>query len=220
MCNRYGYLAPVSRLADEFSQIRIPLVFRDGAIPNIEPREHIRPTDTTQIIRPIDAENPAAGVEIVDARWWLIPSFHKGPLKAWKPMCANARAETLATTATFRAAFKRRRCLVPATHFFEWTGQKGAKQMWKFTKAASEIFCFPGLWDVAYTEDGRIESFTIVTTVPGPDCQPYHNRQPVVLEQNQWATWLDLRADPAPLLHAGLAGVIAVERALETTADP
>jgi putative SOS response-associated peptidase YedK len=213
MCNRYGYLAPVSRLVDAFSQIRIPLVFKDGAIPNIEPREHIRPTETAPIVRPIDRDRPGAGVELVDARWWLIPFFHRKAVKDWTPMCINARAETLSTAATFKEAFKRRRCLVPATHFFEWTGPKGAKQMWRFTKANAEIFCFPGLWDVAQTTDGRIESFTIVTTAPGPDCAPYHNRQPVVLEPDQWATWLDLGADPAAILKAGPKGVIAVERA-------
>jgi putative SOS response-associated peptidase YedK len=216
MCNRFGYLAPISRLVDEFSQVRIPLVFKDGAIPNIEPREHIRPTNTAPIIRPLDRADPSAGVEMVDARWWLIPFFHRKSVKEWKPMCTNARAETVATASTFREAFKRRRCLVPATHFFEWTGDKGAKTMWRFTKANSDIFCFPGLWDVAETTDGRIESFTIVTTAPGPDCEPYHNRQPVVLEPEQWATWLDPSADPAPCLRAGLAGVIAVERATET----
>jgi len=90
--------------------------------------------------------------------------------------------------------------------------------MWRFTKAKSEIFCFPGLWDVAETTDGRIESFTIVTTAPGPDCAPYHNRQPVVLEPDQWAAWLDPTADHEPILKAGLEGVIAVERAVETLA--
>ena len=69
MCNRYGYLAPVSRLVDEFSQTRIGLVFKDGAIPNVPPREHIRPTNTASIVRPLDAADPGAGVELVDARW-------------------------------------------------------------------------------------------------------------------------------------------------------
>ncbi|MBA3811522.1 MAG: SOS response-associated peptidase [Caulobacteraceae bacterium] len=212
MCNRYGYLAPISRLVDEFSQVRIPIVFRDGALPNLGPREHIRPTNIAPIIRPLDPADPFVGVELVDARWWLIPFFHRKSVKDWKPMCTNARAETVATTATFREAFRRRRCLVPATHFFEWTGERGSKQMWCFTKRDAEIFCFPGLWDVADTTDGRIESFTIITTAPGPDCEPYHNRQPVILEPDQWATWLDLTADPVPCLRAGLEGVIAVER--------
>src|SRR5437764_5423980 len=154
MCNRYGYLAPVTRLIDEFSEVRIPLVFKDGAIPNVPPREHIRPTDMAPIVRPLDPADPHAGAELVDARWWLIPFFHKGGVKDWKPMCTNARAESLATTAAFREAFRRRRCLVPATHFFEWTGPKGAKQMWRFTKAGDEIFCFPGLWDVCHTTEG------------------------------------------------------------------
>jgi putative SOS response-associated peptidase YedK len=215
MCNRYGYQAPISRLVDEFSQTRIPLIFRDGAVPNLEPREHIRPTNTAKIIRPLDASDPFVGVELVDARWWLIPFFHRKGVKDWKPMCTNARAETVATTATYREAFRRRRCLVPATHFFEWTGEKGAKVMWKFTKVGSEIFCFPGLWDRAHTTDGPVESFTIVTTAPGADCAPYHNRQPVILERDQWGPWLDLSADPSSLLTAGAAGAISVERAVE-----
>jgi putative SOS response-associated peptidase YedK len=91
--------------------------------------------------------------------------------------------------------------------------------MWRFSKANSEVLCFAGLWDVAHTTDGRIESFTIITTAPGPDCEPYHNRQPVILEPDQWATWLDLNTDPAPVLRAGLEGVIAVERAVEAAAQ-
>ncbi len=91
--------------------------------------------------------------------------------------------------------------------------------MWKFTKANSEIFCFPGLWDRADTLDGVIESFTILTCAPGADCEPYHNRQPVILEPEHWATWLDLSADPSPILRAGAAESVAIERALEATLD-
>jgi putative SOS response-associated peptidase YedK len=215
MCNRYGYLAPVSRLADEFSQLEIPLVFKDGAIPNVPPREHIRPTNHAPIIRPLDATDPFVGVELVDARWWLVPFFHKKSVKEWRPMCSNARAETVATTPAFREPYKRRRCLVPATHFFEWTGWKGAKEMWRFSTVNAEIFCFAGLWDRAETADGPVESFTILTCAPGADCEPYHNRQPVILEQDQWAAWLDLKADATSILRAGAANSIAIERAQE-----
>ena len=72
-----------------------------------------------------------------------------------------------------------------------------------------------GLWDRAHTVDGEVESFTILTCAPGPDCEAYHNRQPVILEQGQWAPWLDLTADTAPLLRAGEKGAIRVERANE-----
>ena len=216
MCNRYGYQSPLNRLVDEFSQARIPLKFPTG-LPNLEPREHIRPTNNAPVVRPLDRDHPTEGAELVELRWWLIPFFHKRGVKDWKPMCTNARAETVATTATFREAFKRRRCLVPATHYFEWTenpeAPKGPKLMWKFTKAGEEIFCFPGLWDRAETTDGVVESFTIVTCEPGPDCAPFHNRQPVILEKDHWADWLDLTRDPTDLLKAGGAGVIKAERA-------
>ena len=86
MCNRYGYLAPISRLVDEFSQTRIPLVFRDGAIPNIEPREHIRPTNIAPIIRPLDPADPFVGVELTDARWWLVPWFRNWRFRGGRPV--------------------------------------------------------------------------------------------------------------------------------------
>ncbi|HLZ84408.1 MAG TPA: hypothetical protein VKQ54_12650 [Caulobacteraceae bacterium] len=69
--------------------------FEGGAIPNVEPREHIRPTDVAPIIRPHDAAEPGAGVELIDARWWPIPFFHKKSGKDWKPMCTDATAETV-----------------------------------------------------------------------------------------------------------------------------
>jgi putative SOS response-associated peptidase YedK len=133
-------------------------------------------------------------------------------------MTTNARSESIATTPAFREPFRRRRCLAPATHFFEWTGEKGAKIMWRFTKTGEEIFCFAGLWDRAYTTDGVIESFTILTCAPGPDCAPYHNRQPVILERGEWETWLDLAGDVTPLMRARAAGTISVERAVEAAA--
>src|SRR5260221_12594481 len=116
MCNRYGFLAPVPGVIDKLSQPRLPLVFPAGAVPNLAPCEDIRPTDTAPIVRPCDPADPAGGVVLDQARRWLIPFFHKKAIKDWKPMCTNARAETLATTAAFREPFKRRRCLVPASH--------------------------------------------------------------------------------------------------------
>ncbi len=213
MCNRYGYLAPITRLVDEFSEIRIPLLFKDGAIPNLEPREHIRPTNIAPIIRPLVADAPGEGVEWVEARWWLIPFFHKGSVRDWRAMCTNARADSVATKPVFREPFKRRRCLVPATHYFEWTGERGAKTMWRFTRTDIDVFCFAGLWDVAHTTEGRIQSFTIITTEAGPDSAPYHDRQPVILDQSQWGPWLDLSADPSALLQPGEAGTVQVARA-------
>jgi putative SOS response-associated peptidase YedK len=112
MCNRYGYLAPVTRLIDMFSEIGIPLKFRDGAIPNKEPREHIRPTNLAPIVRPLDPARPRAGVTVSEARRGLVPYFHKKPAKDWTMLDANARAESVSSTGMFRGAYARRRCLV------------------------------------------------------------------------------------------------------------
>ena len=220
MCNRYGNNAPAARLIDLFSEVKIPLRFEGGAVRNIAPREHIRPTEGALIARPVDPADPAGGLARVEARWWLIPFFHKGGIKDWKPLCTNARAESVATTPTFREAFRRRRCLIPATHFFEWTGPKGSKTPWRFTKADSDAFCFAGLWDRALTSDGPVESFAILTTAAGPDCAPYHTRQPVILEHQQWSAWLDLRGQADDLLQAGPAGTIAVSLAPLTQSPP
>ena len=212
MCNRYGYAHPYNSLVDEFSESRIPIVQWNGAQPNA-PRDQIRPTNMAPVLRPVDSADPAKGLELIELRWGLIPWFHKRAIKDWKVLGTNVRSETIATTATFREAFKRRRCLVPATHFFEWTGEKGAKVMWKFSVPEQHIFCFAGLWDRAETADGVIESFTLATCAPGPDCSPYHSRQPVILKRDQRSQWLDLGSTAEDLLQAGGAGEIRVERA-------
>jgi putative SOS response-associated peptidase YedK len=209
MCNRYGIQGRLHSMIEEMSQLKIPLRFEDTGLPNLQPRKDIRPTNDAPIMRPVEG-----GVELVERRWDLVPFFHKGPLKAKKYLCTNARSETVATQPAFREAFKRRRCLVPASHYFEWTGEKGAKTKWKFTVVGQEWFCFPGLWDRAETEDGVVESFTLLTCAPGEDCSPYHTRQPVILERSAWAAWLDpsqsceeaLRPLPAGSVKAELAG--------------
>ena len=129
-----------------------------------------------------------------------------GDLKNWKPLTTNCRGETASTTATFKEAFRRRRCLVPATHFFEWTGPKGAKTMWRFTRAEQPWFAFAGLWDRADLLDGPLESFTIITSAPGPDAANYHDRQSVIVEPADFQTWLDPSRSAADLLKPPGAG--------------
>jgi putative SOS response-associated peptidase YedK len=203
LCNAYRLITPAFDLFEVFSQIRLPILKPDPSRrPNLEPREITRPTDSLPILRALDPAEPAAGLELVEARWWLVPFFHKGPtVKDWKPICTNARAETVATTPTYREPYRKRRCLIPADGFYEWTGEKGAKTRWLFTRPADEIWCFAGLWDRWTGPEGSLDSFTLVTTAAGPDVAPIHHRQPVLLEPAQWSRWLDLSADPAPLLN-------------------
>jgi putative SOS response-associated peptidase YedK len=209
VCNRYGYLHPDSQLELEFSDLGP--VRLDALAGRNEPRDQIRPTNRAPILR----RHAEGGLEVVEPRWGLVPFFHKKPAKDWKMLGTNARAETVATTGMYRGAYARRRCLVPATHYFEWTGEKGAKVMWRFTVPAQETFAFPGLWDRAGPEGDEYESFTLLTSAPGPDQAPYHNRQPVILERSQWAEWLDLANDMAPTFQGSPAGTIAATRVLD-----
>lgn len=159
-------------------------------------------------------------MELVDLRWDLVPFFHKGSLKAKKYLCTNARSETVATQPAFREPFKRRRCLVPASSFYEWTGDKGAKVMWQISHSTQPFFCFAGLWDKAATADGEVESFTILTTAAGPDMIAVHDRQPVILRRDHWRTWLDASAPIEALVASEAAEPLQIRRAqFEAGAD-
>ena len=101
------------------------------------------------------------------------------------------------------------RCLIPASHFFEFTGTKSPKTKWKFTKAGEDWFCFAGLWR-PMPQGG--EAFTLLTTAPGPDVAPIHDRQMVVLERSDWSAWLELTGNEAELLRALSAGSLNIEQ--------
>jgi putative SOS response-associated peptidase YedK len=154
MCNDYGNHIPYSAYLEAFSETRIPVRFPIAA-PNLQPREDIWPTDTAPVIR--QAED---GVEFTQLRWGFPPARPKGA-----PVI-NFRSEG--------RRFPKGRCLVPASHFFEFTGAKSPKSKWKFTKAGEGWFCFAGLWRPM--PDGAGDAFTLLTTEPGPDVAPIHNR--------------------------------------------
>lgn len=190
MCNDYGNRISYSDYVEAFSHIRVPLELPTGA-PNFEPRDDIWPTETAPVIR-----RRASGVELVQLRWGLAPGRPKAP-----PVI-NFRSEG--------RRFTNGRCLVPASHFFEFTGKKSPKAKWKFTQAGEDWFCFAGLWRPA-TADVP-EAFTLLTTEPGPDVAPIHNRQMVVLEKTDWLAWLDSTRPEAELLRPLPAGNFCVEQ--------
>jgi putative SOS response-associated peptidase YedK len=101
-----------------------------GAPQNLRPRYNIAPTANVDVVR-LDKEGKR---ELVSMRWGLVPFFWKKSLKD-VPATFNARVETVAEKPMFREAFKRRRCIIPASGFFEWTGEKGDKQPYLFTAA-------------------------------------------------------------------------------------
>jgi putative SOS response-associated peptidase YedK len=227
MCNRYGYNHPISRLVEEFSDVG-PIRWA-GLEPNAA-LDQIRPTDRAPIIRDVGGE-----MALDTLRWGLVPNTWRGPVKGWMAQLrgnplTNARSETVATTSTFRDAYAARRCLVPATEYFEWTTDperpkskklmwQSKKLMWRFTVPAQETFAFPGIWDHTETAEGPLDSFALLTSAPGADQAPYHNRQPVILERAQWADWLNPSSDLAPTFKGSPAATIAVERFTEASAQ-
>jgi putative SOS response-associated peptidase YedK len=104
--------------------------------------------------------------------------------------------------------FERGRCLVPVSWFYEFTGARYPKTKHRFDKLRSDgqpedWFCFAGVWTPS--DEGR---FALLTTRPGPDVEPIHDRQPVVLERVDWARWLDPAEPAEPLLQPSPAGTL------------
>jgi putative SOS response-associated peptidase YedK len=189
MCNDYGNRIPYSAYVEAFSQLKIRL-FADGGPPNLEPRDDIWPTDVAPIIR--TTEDGAA--ELVQLRWGFPAARPKG-----RPVI-NMRSEG--------RRFERGRCLVPASHFYEFTGKRSPKDKWRFTKQGEDWFCIAGLWRPVAGSPG---AFTMLTCPPGPDVAPIHKRQIVVLEKSQWSAWLNPASSEQDLLRPSPSGALSVE---------
>jgi putative SOS response-associated peptidase YedK len=138
--------------------------------------------------------------------WGLVPSWTK-PDKLGKYSLINARSETAAEKASFKASFKRRRCLILTDGFYEWSksiNSKG-KTPYYISMKDHSAFCFAGLWDIWYSPEGdELRTACILTTEPNPLVQPIHGRMPVILAPESYDLWLtagDVQsADLQPLL--------------------
>ena len=120
--------------------------------------------------------------------WGLIPSWLKTPDSKYKMI--NAKAETLGEKPAYRAAFKSRRCLIPANGFYEWHMENGSKQPWYITHETDELMAFAGLWEV-WKGENIIQSFTIITRVANETMSKIHQRMPVILPKTHFDQWLD-----------------------------
>lgn len=180
MCARYNLRVTPAEAQAAFDLLRAP---------DWQPRYNIAPTQSVLAIRETDEGRVADPM-----RWGLIPSWSKEP-KTKFPLI-NARAETVAKQPSFRAPFKRKRCLVPATGFYEWTGSKGNKQPHHIGLQGDEPFAFAGLWD-RWGDD--LESCTILTCGANALMAPIHDRMPVILPRETWELWLDPDSPSEPL---------------------
>ncbi len=171
-----------------------------GVPQNLRVRYNIAPTTSIDVVR-LDAQGRR---EFVSMRWGLVPFFWKKTLKEL-PATFNARAETVAEKPMFRDAFKKRRCIIPASGFFEWTGPKADRQPHLFSASdGSPVLAFAGLWD-SWRDPATGEamlSATIIVSGASEWMTPYHDRMPVLLRPEDFDGWLNGTLGAGALLPA------------------
>ncbi|PWE17603.1 DUF159 family protein [Marinicauda salina] len=175
--------------------------------PNLQPTWNAAPTQDLPVIR----RGKEGEARLSQIRWGLVPHWSKTGPEGAKPLI-NARAETAADKPMFRAAMARRRALVPADGFYEWSKEGDRKQPWYITRADGEPMVFAGLWERWGEGSERVDSFAILTTDASADIKAIHHRAPVILESGAWSDWLDPDIDPQPFLHPAADGALAARR--------
>jgi putative SOS response-associated peptidase YedK len=189
MCGRFTLTVSPEQLAETFAWLEIPT--------GIAPRYNIAPSQPVAVVAN-DGQN-----RLDFFTWGLIPSWAKDPSMGSRMI--NARAETLVEKPAFRAAFRRRRCLILADGFFEWKQEPGRKSktpMYIRLKSGRP-FAFAGLWENWNAPDGsHILSSTIITTAPNALVQSIHNRMPVILPSAAYPLWLATEELPTANLQA------------------
>jgi putative SOS response-associated peptidase YedK len=149
----------------------------------------------TQMMPVVTVEDGERGLERM--RWGLVPSW-AGDLKIGSKLI-NACGETVAEKPAFRAAFRRRRCVVPASAFCEWIKTAEGKQPLRISRRDGGLFGMAGIWEEWRGSEGRIRSFSILTTTPNELMAGIHHRMPVILSEAEEAWWLDAEADVGEL---------------------
>jgi putative SOS response-associated peptidase YedK len=178
MCGRFGLIGRPEEIRDLFGLDQID--------PDLcGPRYNIAPTQPVLVVR----AGPR-GRELVPMRWGLVPAWVKDPQDF--PLLINARAESLAEKPAFRAACRYRRCLVPASGFYEWQASAGrGKRPYWIAPARGGLVAFAGLWETWCDRDGgEIDTAAIVTTDACEGLAAIHPRMPAVLAREDWAAWL------------------------------
>jgi putative SOS response-associated peptidase YedK len=187
MCGRFNLRTNPQRFA-EFFQAAVRETDQQLLL-----RYNIAPTQPVLAVRLRDGDR-----EAVPLQWGLIPSWSRDPKIGGKMI--NARAETVAEKPSFRTAFKRRRCLIPASGFYEWDRSTQPKQPYHITPAHGGLMAFAGLWERWSPPEGEpLESCTILTTAANQALQSLHDRMPVILLPETFSAWLDEQAVPDDL---------------------
>jgi putative SOS response-associated peptidase YedK len=182
MCGRFTAKLTWQQLHDLY-EIDPPGSTQDEL--DLTPRYNIAPTQTVPVVR----LNSKRRREFALLRWGLIPFWSKDSKIAHRAI--NARAETIATAPAFREAFRKRRCLVPASGFYEWRKlDDGSKQPYFIGMRDGAPFAFAGLWERWEKGEAPVETFTIITGEPNSLLAKLHNRMPMILDPDDYDAWL------------------------------
>ncbi|MDH3532967.1 MAG: SOS response-associated peptidase [Gammaproteobacteria bacterium] len=177
MCGRFAFYSP--------SEATAALFGATGSV-DLKPRYNIAPTQEIAAIRATEDH----GRELTTLRWGLVPFWAKDPSIGNRMI--NARAETVAEKPAYRAAYRKRRCLVLADGFYEWKKEGSGKTPYLISLASGEPFALAGLWEhwQAKDADQSIDSATLITTDANAFMSQLHHRMPVVLEPETAERWM------------------------------
>jgi putative SOS response-associated peptidase YedK len=177
MCGRYALKHGPAQLEEWYET---------NVMPHFNPHYNIAPGTTTVVVSNAGDDRIASMM-----RWGFIPAWAKDP--SAMPMLNNARAETIAEKTMFRRALRQRRCLIPASGFYEWKAVPGQKSKQPFYISFKDHtpMSLAGLWETAKNADGTVlDTFAVITTQANEVLEPIHHRMPVILERSDWSQWL------------------------------
>ncbi len=209
MCGRFALKAPPAELIKRFNL---------DECADLKPRYNIPPGTEIAAIR----QSPEGKRVLHLLRWGLVPHWAKDPSIGNK--LNNARGESVAEKPSFREAFKRRRCLIPAEGFYEWQTQGKAKRPYYISLKTGQLMAMAGLWESWKSPEGDfLRTCCVITTEPNAVMEPIHDRMPVIIAEEAWARWLSGPVeDVEPLIRPYLAEKMqawAVDRRVSKAAD-
>jgi len=182
MCSRYSLTSPPEAVRAYFGY---------GDTPNFPARYNIAPTQPI----PVVCRDREGARRFRLMRWGLLPSFVKDPKKF--PTLINARSEEVLEKPSFRNAMRWRRCLIPADCFYEWTGPKGKRRPFLLRPKMPKLIAFAGLYERWRDgQGGEIDTVAILTCPSNASVSVLHDRMPVVLAPEDFASWLDVKGTP------------------------
>ncbi len=194
MCGRFTITHPNTALAALFDAV-------PGNDLPASPRYNICPTNPVAVV----TADPARRLRAM--RWGFIPHWYKSPGDG--PLIINARADSVATKPAFREAIRARRCLLPASGFYEWSpGPDATRLPWYITRKDGQPLAFAALWQ----RWGEIDTVAMLTTEAGADMAAIHDREPVILEPADWPLWLGEAGHGAARLMRATTGVLQAHR--------